>query len=129
MIQSHLPCVGPNSWRWDLDHADHEKIIGPCLSCSKAVTGCSTCPLLKRCAGIISPGTIRGGIAWLDVPVHGRRTSYECLRCGNPILTRYQKRYCSVSCRKDHSWTYTEAVEQETRFRLVHEAAITLRAA
>jgi hypothetical protein len=117
MIKSPLPCVGPNSYRWDLDHADHNRIIGPCLSCSKAVTGCSICPLKTVCAGTPSPGTIRGAIAWLDAPMRGRKFAYECIHCGNPILTRYQKKYCSPSCRKDYQWTYTEAVEQEDRFR------------
>jgi len=120
MIQTRLPCVNTPSWRWDLDHADHERIIGPCLSCSEAVAGCSTCPLQSQCETIPSPGTIRGGVAWLDVPIHGRKTAYECVECGNPILTRYQRRYCSVSCRKDYEWTYREAAEQEKRFRLAH---------
>lgn len=128
MIQNRLPCVSTQSWRWDLDHADHERIIGPCLSCSEAVTGCSACPLQSGCAVSPSPGTIRGGIAWLDVPIHGRKTAYECVICGNPILTRYQKRYCSVSCRKDYVWTYREAADQEARFRLI-STAMTARAA
>lgn len=123
MTQDPLPCVGVNSWRWDLDHADHERIIGPCLSCAKAVTGCSTCPFRERCAGTPSPGTIRGAVAWLEVSIHGRKAAYECINCGNPILTRYQKRYCSVSCRKDYRWTYVEALEQEERFRLTRHAA------
>lgn len=129
MTKGHLPCIGPDSWRWDLDHADHERLIGPCLSCSKAVTGCSVCPLRQQCSVIPSPGTIRGAVAWLDIPVHGRRAAYECMACGNPILTRYQKRYCSVSCRKDYRWTYNKAAEQEERFRLIRESTTASRAA
>lgn len=114
-----LPCVGPDSYRWDLEHAQHERLIGPCLSCAKAVTGCLSCPRRTRCAADPSPGTVRGAIAWFDVPIAGRKQAYECTTCGNPILTRYQKKFCSVACRKDYQWTYSEAVEQEERFRLI----------
>lgn len=118
MIPTVLPCVGENAWRYDLEHADHEQIIGPCLSCSKAVAGCSICPRQQQCATTSCPGTISGGIAWLEVPIHGRKQAHECPRCGNPVLTRYQRKFCSVSCRKDYEWVYSEAVEQEERFRL-----------
>lgn len=122
MNQSPLPCVNKHSWRYDLEHADHERIIGPCLSCSKAVTGCSLCPLKPVCEVTPSPGSIRGGLAWLDVPINGSKTAAECPRCGNPVLTRHQRKYCSEACRKDWEFTYQEAVEQEERFRLITSA-------
>lgn len=118
-----LPCI-QQSWRYDLEHADHERIIGPCLSCSKAVTGCSVCPLQTLCENTPSPGTIRGGIAWLEVRIGGRTIAGECPHCGNPVLTRYQSGYCSETCRKDWTFTYNEAVEQEERFRLIYNARL-----
>lgn len=123
MIPTALPCTGESAWRYDLDHADHERIIGPCLSCSKAVAGCSVCPLQELCQASPSPGTIRGAIAWLEVPIHGRKQARDCSVCGNPVLTRYQKKYCSVSCRKDYRWTYGDALDQEERFRLINGRA------
>lgn len=127
MSRTVPPCVGSNAYQWDLEHADHERIIGPCLSCAKAVTGCSACPLKDYCAADPSPGTIRGAIAWLEVSINGRKEASECRRCGNPTLTRHQNRYCSIACRRDYTWTYKDAAEQEERTRNIYNARTYMR--
>lgn len=118
---TQLPCVGPDAWKWDLDHANHRLIVGPCLSCSEAVTGCLRCPLLASCAKKPSQDMIRGGVAHIGDPkrVNGYRKAQTCQVCANPIVDRPSKKYCSKSCEKDTIWTYSMArfqAEQSRRF-------------
>lgn len=119
MATTHPPCVGANSWKWDLDHAEHGMLVGPCLPCSEAVTGCLQCPLLAACQEHRSAGMIRGGIAYIgDTPnSNGVRKARLCRRCENPIDGPNQKAYCTLSCKKDTVWTYSMALAQADHHR------------
>lgn len=116
-----LPCVGENAWKWDIDHANHNLIVGPCLPCSQAVTGCLSCPLLDRCAKQASIGMIRGAVAYIHdtKKITGFRKARTCHACGNPIVGQYHRDYCSVSCRKDTVWTVTMAQAQADHHRFL----------
>jgi hypothetical protein len=111
------PCVGPDAWMWNLRHADHTRLVGPCLACSKAVNGCSTCPLKEPCLRNAALEMIQGGIAHIE---HSGKVycSKPCTACGNPCLGK-KSGTCSPFCKEDVEWTYKDAEEQMERFRLI----------
>ena len=111
------PCVGPDAWMWDLKHADHARLLGPCLACSKATNNCASCPLREPCKKNAALDMIQGGIAHIE---HGGKLHRPkpCVVCGNPCLGK-RATTCSIYCKDDIEWTYRDAEEQMERFRLM----------
>lgn len=108
------PCVGRDAWKWDLNHADHSLLVGPCLPCSEAVTGCLHCPLLAECQERQAVEMIRGGVAYVPDAnkACGYRKAHICQVCGNPIVGRSTRKWCTPSCMTDADWTYSQAKAQ-----------------